>query len=91
MEKEKKLKGNQKLALERIYRLFELADATEEYSKRYISLAKKIGEKTNVTIPKELKKKACKKCYSLKVKEIKQPPFLVVKCGECGFEKKYGL
>jgi len=88
---EKKPKGNQKIALERIYRLFELADGVEEYSKRYVALAKRIGEKTRVSVPKELKKKACKKCYSLNVEERTEDPFLIIKCMECGFEKKYSL
>ena len=88
---EKKLRSNQKIALERIYRLFELAEGNEEYSKRYVELAKRIGEKTRTQIPKELKIKYCKKCNSLNVKQTKQKPFLIVKCEECGHEKKYGL
>ena len=88
---EKKLKGNQKLALERIYRLVELAEENSEYSKRYLKLAKRIGEKLTVSIPKELKKKFCKKCFSLKVLQEKKAPFLIVKCEECGFSKKYSL
>jgi ribonuclease P protein subunit RPR2 len=88
---EKKIKGNQKLALERMYRLFELAERNEKYSKRYVSLAKRIGEKCRVTMPKELKIKRCKKCDSLKVKHEKKAPFLLVKCDDCGSEKKYRL
>ena len=95
---EKKLKGNQKLALERIYRLFELAQgldakdpAAQKHAKRYLQLAKRIGEKTNTSIPKELKQKYCKKCYSLKVKQAKREPFVVVKCEDCGAEKKFGI
>ena len=109
MQKEKKIKGNQKIALERMYRLFELAKETPEpsksnafagqrktegfamYSKRYLQLAKRIGEKTRVAIPKELKEKYCKKCYSLNVKQEKKEPFLEVTCKECGFVKKFGL
>ena len=104
---EKKLKGNQKIALERIYRLFELAEGDEEpsthgagdakpdgfatYSKRYLQLAKRIGEKCRVSVPKELKERYCKKCFSLKVTQKKEEPFLVVTCKECGFIKKFGL
>jgi len=96
---EKKLKGNQKLALERVYRLFEIAEQMQtsqtpdkdKYVKRYTSLAKRIGEKLNVSIPKELKTKFCKKCFSLKVTQEKKAPFLVVKCLECEFEKKFSL
>jgi ribonuclease P protein subunit RPR2 len=96
MKKEKTLNTKQKLALERIYRLFELAEemqkeGKEKYSKRYLQLAKRIGEKLSVTIPKELKKKFCRKCYSMKVEEKKEKPFLIIKCTECKKEKKYSL
>jgi ribonuclease P protein subunit RPR2 len=93
MEKEKKLKTNQKIALERIYRLFELAQKTgeEKYVKRYLKLAKRISEKCRVSIPKELKKKYCKKCFSIKVNQTEQEPFLLIKCKNCGYEKKYSL
>ena len=91
MQKEKKAKGNQVIALERIYRLFELAGKDKEYSKRYLELAKRIGEKTRVSIPKELKEKYCKKCYSLNVTQKKAEPFLEVACKECGFVKKFGI
>ncbi|MCX6801435.1 MAG: hypothetical protein NTZ73_04575 [Candidatus Diapherotrites archaeon] len=91
---EKKLKPNQKLALERIYRLFELAEEDNtkrkgKYSKRYLKLMVEIGKKVNVPVPKELKKKFCKKCFSLNVDGREEKPFLIVKCGECGFEKKF--
>jgi len=88
---ERKLKGNQKIALERIYRLFELAEGNDEYAKRYLQLAKRIGEKCRVSVPKELKEKYCKKCFSLKVTQKKEAPFLIVTCKECGFSKKFGL
>ncbi len=96
MEKKKSSKknsGKQKIALERIYRLFELAEEQEDESlkKRYLKLAKRIGEKTNTSIPKELKKSFCKKCFSMNVKKTEKKPFLIVKCEECGFEKKYSL
>lgn len=89
--KEQKLRGNQKIALERIYRLFELANENEKYSKRYIALAKRIGEKTRTSIPHELKITTCKKCNSLKVKQTKETPFLVITCTECKHEKKFSL
>jgi ribonuclease P protein subunit RPR2 len=91
MEKEKKLKGSQKIALERIHRLLELAPKNEKYSKRYVSIAKEISKKIRVQIPKELKEQYCKKCCSIKVKTFTTGPFLIVKCEECGFEKKYGI
>ena len=90
---EKKMNQKQKIALERIWRLFELAENDKEakHSKRYITLAKRSGEKMRVSTPKELKEKYCKKCYSLKVDTKKEPPFLVVKCKDCGYTKRFGL
>jgi RNase P subunit RPR2 len=96
MKKEKKLKPVQKIALERIHRLVELAkkmqeEGKENYVKRYLTLAKKISEKYTTQIPTELKQNYCKKCYSMNIIKIKQKPFLITKCEKCGFEKKYSL
>jgi ribonuclease P protein subunit RPR2 len=91
--------NNSKIALERIYRLFELAEEMQkskredkkELIKRYLSLAKRIGERTNVSIPKEMKKKFCKKCFSMNIKTKEEAPFLITECKDCGFKKKYSL
>ena len=86
----KKLNTKQKLALERIYRLFELTtNADEKYQKRYLQLAKRIGEKVNVSIPKELQKTYCKKCFSMDVKGKKEDKLFTITC-KCGFIKKFG-
>lgn len=86
----------EKLALERIYRLFELAEQEfekhPERSKRYVELAKKIGERNRVKIPKEFKEKYCKKCgtYLKKGKNaelIKENGFERIVCKECGYSK----
>ncbi|MDD3083602.1 MAG: NUDIX domain-containing protein [Candidatus ainarchaeum sp.] len=91
--KQENISERQKIALERINILFELARKQKEESlkKKYLKLAKKIGERTNVSIPKELKKIFCKKCFSMKIKKIEKKPFIITKCEECGFEKKYSL
>lgn len=97
--KKQKLNPKQKIALERIYRLFEISQEMNKsnekekskYVKRYLSLSKKISEKYKVSIPKELQKKYCKKCYSLNVNKIEKSPFLEVKCRDCGFIKKFKL
>ncbi|MDD2531850.1 MAG: hypothetical protein PHO61_04150 [Candidatus ainarchaeum sp.] len=96
MEKEKKLKPIQKIALERIYRLFELSEkkfseGKTNYSKRYLQLAKKISEKYTTQTPLELKQKYCKKCYSMNITQKKQSPFLIIICKDCNYEKKYAL
>jgi ribonuclease P protein subunit RPR2 len=67
------LRGNQKnfiekIALERIYRLFELAEKSAakhpERSKRYAELAWKISLRNKAKIPAEFKSKFCRKCKS---------------------------
>ena len=96
MEKEKKLNSKQKLALERIYRLFELAKEMqngkmkdkEKYVKRYLQLAKRIGEKLNISIPKELQKTYCKKCFGMKIKIKNEDTFSIIEC-ECGHKRKF--
>ncbi len=57
------------IALERIERLFSLAylelkEGNEERSNRYIELARKIGMRYRLKIPKHLKMWMCKKCHS---------------------------
>ncbi|MDD3159387.1 MAG: hypothetical protein PHQ98_00275 [Candidatus ainarchaeum sp.] len=91
MAKEKKLNYKQKIALERIYRLFEIANESkdEKYQVKYVKLAKEIGKKVNVSVPKELKKKFCKNCFSLDVKGTKEENFLIVRCNKCNFVKKF--
>jgi ribonuclease P protein subunit RPR2 len=90
MEREQKLKGFQKVALERIYRLFELAQNEKDKTlqKRYVSLAVKIGTKCTVRFPTELKHKFCKKCHSINVTAKEEKPFLIIICKDCGAKRK---
>lgn len=57
-----------KLALERIEHLFKEADLVfKENPKRadkYVSIARKIATKINLKLPKDIKRKFCKHCYS---------------------------
>lgn len=52
--------------MERIHRLFELAEAEypskPERSKRYVSLARRIGMRYRVRLPRELRQKMCRGC-----------------------------
>ena len=82
------------IALERIYRLFELAEQEfalhSERSRRYVELARKISMRNKAPIPAELKKRFCKKCGAFLVKgknaEEKAAGELVeIHCKECGF------
>lgn len=62
----------QKLARERIEKLFELAqkrasDGEMELADRYVELARDIGMKQNVPVPENLRKKFCENCKSFLV------------------------
>ncbi len=88
-----------KIAIERIYRLFELAEEEfskhPERSKRYVELALKIAKRNNAKMPHELKKNYCKKCHAfLKTEnaEFKTLNGLMeITCNECGFTRKHSL
>ncbi|MFH1256066.1 MAG: ribonuclease P protein component 4 [Candidatus Diapherotrites archaeon] len=90
----------ERIALERIYRLFELAGAEfkkhPERSKRYVELAREIGKRNRVKVPGELKESYCRKCNAFLVKgknakAVKEKHFLVLECKECGGKRKYPL
>jgi ribonuclease P protein subunit RPR2 len=74
MRKGKKPVWQQKIARERIQILFTLAEKEfrkhPERARRYVELARKIGLRYNVRLPKELKRKFCKNCYSLLIPGI---------------------
>tara|TARA_Y100000310_G_C20632954_1_gene789605 strand:+ start:1022 stop:1318 length:297 start_codon:yes stop_codon:yes gene_type:complete len=55
-----------KIAKERIVKLFKEAEKTTDIKlkDRYVELARKIAQKSNVRMPKNLKRKYCKHCYS---------------------------
>jgi ribonuclease P protein subunit RPR2 len=89
---EKKLKGFQKIGQERIYKLFELVEKTKDSNlqKRYLTIAIRIGKKCQISIPKELKTKYCKKCLSTNIEVKKEKPFTIITCKECNYVKKLG-
>jgi ribonuclease P protein subunit RPR2 len=89
----------QDIAEERIEKLFSLAEKEfkkhPERSKRYIELARKIGLRYNVRLPKDLKRKFCKKCNSLLTASTKQVRIdsktktVAIKCLNCGKVYRY--
>jgi len=95
----KKPDWQQKIARERIEILFSLAEKEfkrhPERSKRYIQLARKIGLRYNVRLPKELKRKFCKECNSLFTVSSKQVRIdsrtktVTIKCLNCGKTYRY--
>ncbi|MCD6381752.1 MAG: hypothetical protein J7L43_02120 [Candidatus Aenigmarchaeota archaeon] len=85
-----------KIAKERIQILFEEAEKAAkkdrfELADRYVELARKIGMRYNVRIPRELKRRFCKYCYTYlypgKTAEVKidsKKKVVKVKCLKCG-------
>lgn len=55
-----------KIAKERIETLFKEASITgdQKLRNRYVYLARKLTQKSNIRIPREFKRKYCKHCYT---------------------------
>lgn len=66
--KQYKKKQDKKIARERIPILFREADTVfkkdKKLANRYVEIARKIAMKYRIKIPKELKRRFCKHCYS---------------------------
>lgn len=83
------------IAAERISILFKEAEKASregkrEYANRYVSMARKIGMRYNVRIPKELKRKFCRYCHaylrpgaSCKIEMDSKKKLIKVKCFSC--------
>jgi len=95
----KKINKNkvEQIALERIFRLFELAEKEFKKhpgrSKRYVELARKISTRNRARMPAELKRKFCKKCCAFLVKGKNaawkmEKNWIEINCRECGFAFK---
>ena len=87
----------ERIALERMYRLFELAeqnfDKHRERSRHYVELALRIGKRCNVSMPAELKKRFCKRCgeylkvgVNSKIRVTKG--IMKVTCLTCGYTRR---
>ena len=96
MRRGKKPEWQKKIAKERINILFELAERElkkhPDRSRRYVELARKIGLRYNVRLPRKLKRKFCKNCNTLLkpglTSEVRfKNGMLIVKCLVC--EKIY--
>ncbi|MEM7815659.1 MAG: ribonuclease P protein component 4 [Candidatus Aenigmatarchaeota archaeon] len=95
IRRSKKPKWQQRIAMERVERLFSLAD--EEFGKKpersnnYVALARKIAMRYNVRIPPELKRRFCKSCHKYlkpginsRVRTSPKQRAVIVTCLECG-------
>ncbi|MFP4045759.1 MAG: ribonuclease P protein component 4 [Candidatus Aenigmatarchaeota archaeon] len=95
-----KPKWQRKIARERMEILFEEAEKAfpehQERSDRYVELARKIGMRYKVKIPKEYKRRFCSNCYSYlkpgvncKVRVNSEEKTVRWECEECGNLHRY--
>ena len=85
------------LARERIERLFLLAEEEHlhrpERSDRYVAIARRMGMRMRVRIPRRLKKRVCKgcRCYlsPLRSRVRLRDGVVTVTCAECGVVMRY--
>ncbi len=84
------------IAIERIRRLFEMADymfhIDPELSNRYVELARRIAMRCRVRIPRDLRRRFCHNCYKFLVPGVncrvriakRREPHVAITCLECG-------
>lgn len=100
MRRGRKPKWQIRIAKERIERLFNLADKElKEHpnrSRRYVELARKIGLRYNVRLPKRLKRRFCKNCNTLlepgltaETRIDSEEKTIIIKCLNCNKVYKY--
>jgi RNase P subunit RPR2 len=94
--------STQKIAEERIRILFSQAekkfDSEGELSDRYVEIARNIGERTQVSVPSNLKKHFCSNCgkfwrhgANCSVRIDSENQFIRYTCENCEEEEKYGF
>ena len=91
------------IAVERIRRLFEMADymfhINPELSNRYVELARKIAMRCRVRIPRDLRRRFCHNCYRFLVPGVncrvriakRREPHIAITCFECGSVMRLNL
>jgi ribonuclease P protein subunit RPR2 len=87
----------QNIAIQRMWRLFELANKEyseyPERSERYVQIIRNISMRNRITIPKEIKNRICKHCYAFLVPgrnaryRLKEG-YIVTFCERCGKEMR---
>jgi ribonuclease P protein subunit RPR2 len=85
------------LARQRIERLFVLADEEHhlhpERSDRYVALARRMGMRMRVRLPRRLKRRICKgcRCYLSpdRMRVRLRDGVVTVTCAECGEQMRY--
>ena len=74
----------------------DMVQKDEKLSRRYVSLARKISERTKVRIPREMKMYLCKECgivlvpgRNSRIRLYARNSGLVITCLSCGAVKRY--
>lgn len=95
--------NSREIAEERIERLFGLADkrfsdGRKELADRYVELARRIGMRSQVSIPDRFKKRYCSGCGSYlvpgkncKVRVNSKNKVIKYTCEECGEVERHGF
>lgn len=86
--------GRQKTALSRINVLFEQAELRPKFSKRYVSLARRMSSRHKVSIPIKWRRRFCKECSAFWIpgrtcSVRKRVGRLVYTCLECGSVRRF--
>jgi ribonuclease P protein subunit RPR2 len=97
-KRQQKPEWQSEIARERIEILFNLAKKEfkrhPERSKRFVELARRIGQRYNVRFSKELKRSFCKNCNSLLIPGVSSNVRLIkgvtfIKCTKCNKIYRY--
>jgi ribonuclease P protein subunit RPR2 len=88
----------QDIAIQRMWRLFELAikdyEKHPDRSERYVQLIRNISMRNRMSIPREIKRSICKHCYAFLVPgsnalyRLKEG-YIVISCQRCGKKMSY--
>jgi ribonuclease P protein subunit RPR2 len=94
------MNSTETIALERINNLFRLAEQVihenPERAQRYIHIARKIGMRTRIKLPKKYKSLVCKKCKRFILPGVnsrtriqqKREAHMVITCLNCGAQSR---
>jgi ribonuclease P protein subunit RPR2 len=86
------------IATQRMWRLFELAKMEyaehPDRSERYVQLIRNISMRNRMSIPREIKNRICKHCYTFLVpgnnaRYRLNEGYIVIFCKHCGKEMRY--
>lgn len=86
------------IASQRMWRLFQLAEEEfpehPERSARYVQLIRNISMRNRMSIPREIKRRICRHCYSFLVpgnnaRYRLKGGYIVISCKHCGKESRY--